>query len=203
MKRFAIKKHHPESGMSLLELMFAGFVLTVGMLGALVMITTAIQSNSRNKYDSTGTMVAQLVLEHQTTMPTNQTDVAGALVTSIPVTDCETPTHSPKTWSVAVGGADVASGGAGAKIDLSSFGTNPNYGNIDWTQDAASVPAGYIMYYYSCGDVTWEARWNIQQVSNLAKLITVSARHSGTETAKVKSGMIFAPPVTLRTINGP
>jgi Tfp pilus assembly protein PilV len=182
-----------ERGMSLLELMFAGFVLTVGMLGSLIMVVIAIQSNSRNKFDSTGTMVAQLVMEHINTIPTNQ-QIAGTntLVTAIPVADCTTPIHASQTWQISVvGGSPV---GNGAAITGS---------NIDWTQAYAAVPNGYKMQYWSCGDVVWEVRWNVQQLTNLTKLIVVSARQSGTANAVTRSGFIFAPPVTLRTISGP
>jgi len=178
-----------EAGMSLLELMFAGLVLTVGMLGSLIMITTAIQSNGRNKFDSTGTMVAQLVIEHINTMPTNQLDGTGALVTSIPITDCERPDNDPpSTWTV-----QVTAGGADLEAD----------GDIDWTQTYDSVPDNYKMRYWSCGDVVWEARWNVVQLTNLTRLITVSARQSGTANATTTSGWIFAPPITLRTVSGP
>src|SRR5262249_41356683 len=96
-----VRGRTPESGMRLLELMFAGLGLTVGMLGALIMIVIAIQSNSRNKFDSTGTMVAQLVMEHINTMPTNQINMAtGGLVTQIPVTDCNTAIHAAQTWQI-------------------------------------------------------------------------------------------------------
>jgi hypothetical protein len=182
-----------ESGMSLLELMFAGFVLTVGMLGSLIMIVIAIQSNSRNKFDSTGTMVAQLVMEHINTMPTNQLDAGGVLVTQIPVTDCETDSHVAQTWQISVVGG-VPPNGNGATIAGS---------NIDWTQTYAGVPNGYKMQYWSCGDVVWEVRWNIQQLTTLTKLIVVSARQAGTANAVTRTGFSFAPPVTLRTISGP
>jgi hypothetical protein len=187
------RKRGKQEGMSLLELMFAGFVLTVGMLGALIMIVIAIQSNSRNKFDSTGTMVAQLVMEHINTMPTNQLDAAGALVTQIPVTDCTTPTHAAQTWPIVVTGGPAPNG----------LGANIAGSNIDWTQPYAAVPNGYKMQYYSCGDVSWEVRWNVQQLTTLTKLIVVSARQSGTANAVTRTGFSFAPPVTLRTISGP
>jgi Tfp pilus assembly protein PilV len=188
------KRQSTQRGMSLLELMFAGFVLTVGMLGSLILITTAMQSNNRNRFDSTGTMVAQLVMEHINTMPTNQIDPAtGNLVTQIPITDCATSAHAAETWNVSVVGGPVGAGN-GATIAGAE---------IDWTQTYAAVPTGYKMRYWSCGDVVWEVRWNIQQLSNLTKVIIVSSRQSGTANATVKTGMIFAPPVTLRTVSGP
>jgi Tfp pilus assembly protein PilV len=190
-KQVRTKSRYAERGMSLIELAFAGFVLTVGMLGSLVLILAAMQNNSRSKFDSTGTMVAQLVMEHINTMPTNQTS-GGVLVTSIPITDCTTPSHAGQTWNVSVVGQNPA--GVGAAISGSE---------IDWTQDYAAVPAGYKMLYWSCGDVVWEVRWHIAQWSGLTKVIVVSARQSGTANAKVKSGFIFSPPVTLRTVSGP
>jgi Tfp pilus assembly protein PilV len=186
------QRHKSQRGMSLLELMFAGFVLTVGMLGSLILITAAMQSNNRNRFDSTGTMVAQLVMEHINTMPTNQIDPAtGTTVASIPITDCATASHAAQTWTVSVVGNPA---GAGAAISGS---------DIDWTQTYAAVPANYKMQYWSCGDVVWEVRWHIVQVSTLTKLIIVASRQSGTANVSVKTGMIFAPPVTLRTVSGP
>jgi Tfp pilus assembly protein PilV len=189
MRKRTLNKRSTESGLSLLELMFAGFVLTVGMLGSLIMILNAMQSNSRSKFDSTGTMVAQLVMEHINTMPTNQTS-GGVLVTQIPITDCATASHAAQTWNVSV----VGTGGQGAAVSGSE---------IDWTQNYAAVPNGYKMQYWSCGDVVWEVRWHINQISTLTKIIIVSARQSGTANASVKSGFIFSPPVTLRTVSGP
>jgi hypothetical protein len=197
MKRTGKKKRSSEIGMSLIELMFAGFVLTVGMLGSLVMVLVAIQSNTRNKFDSTGTMVAQLVMEHINTMPTNQVDPAtAALVTQINITDCQRPDNNPPTtWPLGVTGGDPAFGGNGAQLNAA--------GDIDWTQPGGNVPAGYRMLYYSCGDIVWEARWNIQQLSSLTKLITVSSRQAGTAGAQPRTAWVFAPPVTLRTVSGP
>ena len=44
-----------EAGMSLIELMIAMIVLVVGMMGIMVMISTAITTNARNKMDTTAT----------------------------------------------------------------------------------------------------------------------------------------------------
>src|SRR6266478_3860373 len=52
-----------ERGMSLLELVIAMAVLTIGMMGSMVMILTGMQSNSRNKTDNTATVLDQEILE--------------------------------------------------------------------------------------------------------------------------------------------
>jgi Tfp pilus assembly protein PilV len=201
MRRTRIRRaRSPQSGMSLIELMIAGFVLTVGMMGSLAMIMIAIQSNSRSKFDSTGTMVAQLVIEHINTMPTNQNRLDGTPATYIPVTDCTTyhpngtVNHTAKTWQVKIVGGSVGTN-VGADLDANK--------NIDWTQTYARVPDGYKMLYYSCGDVVWEARWSIMTISNLTRLVTVSSRQSGTAGKTPSSGYVFALPVTLRTVSGP
>jgi hypothetical protein len=123
-------------------------------------------------------------------MPTNQM-AGGALVTQIPITDCATAAHPAQTWQVGVSGDSI---GTGAAL---------NGSEIDWTQSYAAVPAGYKMQYWSCGDVVWEVRWHVRQLTTLTKIVIVSARQSGTANANVKTGFLFAPPVTLRTISGP
>src|ERR1700740_77523 len=52
-----------ESGMSMLELLIAMTVLAVGMLGCVVMILAGVQSNSRNKNDTTAVVLDQEILE--------------------------------------------------------------------------------------------------------------------------------------------
>jgi prepilin-type N-terminal cleavage/methylation domain-containing protein len=52
-----------ESGVSLIELLIAMTVLAVGMLGCVVMILAGVQSNSRNKTDTTAVVLDQEILE--------------------------------------------------------------------------------------------------------------------------------------------
>ncbi len=61
------------AGMSLLELMIACLVLVVGLLGGMILITTTIANNNRNKWDSTGTLLAQKTLEAIASVPANAT----------------------------------------------------------------------------------------------------------------------------------
>ena len=49
--------------MSLIELMVAMVVLVVGMLALMLLVTTSISGNNRNKLDTTGTMLAQTVID--------------------------------------------------------------------------------------------------------------------------------------------
>src|SRR6202521_3791225 len=57
-----------ESGMSLLELMIAMTVLTVGLLGSMVMILTAMGPNSRSYEDNYATILDQEIMEKFATL---------------------------------------------------------------------------------------------------------------------------------------
>jgi Tfp pilus assembly protein PilV len=192
-----LDKH--ERGMSLIELMIASFVLVVGMLGSLSLILMAIATNSRNKYDTTGTMLAQMVIEQVNTLPTTTPN------TTITMTDCETKDaagnikHAAKDHTVAVVGGDmyVPKGAKLVPVDDTDSSRRP--GDIDFTEATPADP-NYQMSWYTCGDAVFDIRWNITKVSERSRLITVSARQL---LYKGKNANLYAPPVTLRTISGP
>ena len=172
-----------ESGMSLLELMIAMTVLTVGMLGSMVLILTAMESNSRNKTDNLATILDQEVMEKFATL--NNYPKAG----SATIYDCALTGGSADSHLVSLGQGTYASGGNGAALYTSS--TVPagyNVGDIDWSQAtptlATSTTAGYAMLYRTCSGDNYEVRWNIMDgnagsppVSRIS-LLTVSARET-------------------------
>src|SRR5436309_3300736 len=57
------KKFTSESGMTLIELSIAGFVLVFGMLSIMGLLMIAVGNNGRSKIDSTATMLTQAVVE--------------------------------------------------------------------------------------------------------------------------------------------
>src|SRR6266852_4133667 len=63
--------HRIECGISIIELLIAITVLAVGMAGLAVLFSIAIMNNSRSKGDTTGTMLAQTVLEKIAAEPAN------------------------------------------------------------------------------------------------------------------------------------
>src|SRR5205085_8600400 len=97
---FAYK--NSQRGMTLVELLIAMAILAVGMAGVLVMITSAISTNSRNRNDSTGTMLAQMVTEQITAQPSTSS-------TNPVIKDC-----GGVNWNI--GTAGLASPGQGANI---------------------------------------------------------------------------------------
>jgi prepilin-type N-terminal cleavage/methylation domain-containing protein len=194
-----------ETGMSLLELMIAMTVLTVGMLGSMVMILTAMESNSRNKTDNLATILDQEVMEKFATL--NNYPKAG----SATIYDCALTGGNADWHLVSLFQGTYASGGNGAALYTSS--TVPagyNVGDIDWSQAtptlATSTTAGYAMLYRTCSGDNYEVRWNIMDANSSVpngtvsriSLLTVSARQTAAKGSKL--GMLFAPPTTLRTL---
>lgn len=184
-----------QGGMTLIELMIAMAVLAIGMAGVMILITTGIATNSRNKGDTTGTMVAQMVLDKIATYPANAAGI-------IQVTDCR-PANlgGPQLLNISTAAAALPVG-AGAQLDPAGSGT------INWAQAQANVPVNYGMTYYVCGaqgtSAPYDVRWNIAQMTVIGgttynKLIVVSARPLGV-LGGAAQGVYYQPPVTLRTI---
>jgi prepilin-type N-terminal cleavage/methylation domain-containing protein len=172
-----------QSGMSLIELMIAMVVLVVGMLALMTLVTTSTGSNNRNKLDTTGTLVAEKVLD----------GIAATQNTTFTMTDCNPA--GVTTWTI--GSAPAASPGAGASVTSN--------GNIDFTQAYSGVTANYKMRYVSCGvggtQATYDVRWNVLRLTDYTKLVTVSARQLGVNPTNTNLPF-FSPPITLRTIAG-
>jgi len=197
MKKRFLRKRSGQKGMTLIELMIATFVLCVGMLGSLAMIFMAIATNSRNKFDTTGTMIAQTVIEQINTLPTNSS-IGGVEVTAISLTDCQTTSHAAVTHSISVAAGSVGTPVGAALVGNSDTDLSRKPGDIDFSETAP--PTGYNMKWHTCGDIEYDVRWNIVQVSERSKLVTVAARQQIFSRNNVK---MYAPPVTLRTISGP
>jgi len=187
--------------MSIIELLIAMSVLSVGMLGAMAMILAGMQSNSRNKNDSAAVVLDQEILEMFATYqfyPTN-----GYVV----VTDCGT-TAASVHWANVVQGT-TAVGGAGARLYTAATAPRPSMvGDIDWTQPppafATNGVRGYAMTYQTCNGDTYEVRWNVMEVnpnaSGIAALsmLTVSSRQ--TSAANARNATLFAVPTSLHTL---
>ena len=192
-----------QSGMSLIELMIAMAVLSIGMLGSVGMILAAIQSNARNKNDTTAVVLDQQVLEMFATL--NNYPTTGTVL----IEDCAVLGAGSTHQASLVEGAAPAGNGA----VLYTAGTAPlpsQVGDIDWTAAApafatAGAP-GYAMNYQTCNGDTFEVRWNVMTVNpnppgstnTRISLLTVSSRQTSAKGSG--SGMLFTPPTTLKTL---
>ena len=174
-----------EQGMTLIELMMAMVILAVGLGALSILFTTAIQTNNKNAKDSSATMLAQLLLEEISAQPANTS-------TNLTVTDC-----GGNPFPVATLGA-AAPAGRGASLTAT--------GRIDQTQAYSAVLANYAMQYVACGTgsrrATYDVRWNVITLTPQSRLITVSARQSQGTGVGLLGGLVYAMPVTLRTIGG-
>ena len=150
-------ERHAQSGITMIELMIASFVLTFGMLSLIGLLMVAIGNNGRSKIDTTATMLNQSVIEQ----------IGAVLENGGPgtITDCA---NTP--WA----------------IDTSTGGANLSGGYIDFTQ-ASPPAGFFMNYVECSGTVKslYDVRWNIQNMSsNKTFLITVGAKPKGSLPAR-------------------
>lgn len=172
-----------QKGSSLIEVMFAMFILAIGILGSLVLILSAMGANARSSQDTNATMLTQSVMAQVLSASANSSP-------TLSVTDCGGVSHGIATLG-------AAPPGIGAKL-------NGN-GHVDFSQTRGGPgsPPNYYMLYKTCGvkegQKTYDVRWNIQTLSTHTKLVTVSAKLADVN----NDNRYFALPVTMQTIAGP
>src|ERR1700740_3631124 len=93
-----------ESGMSMIELLIAMTVLAVGLLGCVVMILAGVQSNARNKNDTTAVVLDQEILEMFATYKNYPTSGLVA------ITDCSVGAASVHNASVVQAAGPLGAG---------------------------------------------------------------------------------------------
>ncbi len=170
-----------DSGITMIEVLMAGAILTITSLGMIGLIVGSIATNNRNKIDTTQTMLAQSILEQ---INSTFNGIATSALVDCSGTTFTIDTVIPNTGSV---GAALSSG------------------LIDWTQ--ASPPSGYHMDYVvrtpctSTGSIqgTYDVRWHLDQVGTTnSYLITVGAKLKN----HGEGNKLFSAPVTLRFMSG-
>jgi Tfp pilus assembly protein PilV len=159
--------------MSLIELMIASFVLVVGIAGTMPLVAVALGSNSRSRQQNNSAAIAQMLTE-------KIASVKASTSPTLTITDCTGASFTVST--TAPGGSSLTSSG-----------------DVDYSQAAVT---NYQMLYTNCGtggsQVVYDVRWNITQPSTYTKLLSVSAKKSGSATNPV----YFSLPVTIRTLVG-
>jgi len=166
-----------QRGMSLIELMIAILVLTVGIAGCAIVIPIAIGRNYANRQQGNSTVMAQMVLEKIMSVPANTT-------TTLTITDCGGTAHTVNT-------AGSAGPGSGSSLLAS--------GAVDFSK---SQVGNYSMDYTTCGtngrQAVYDVRWNIQTPSTFVKLVTVSAKLK----SSTGNAAMFSLPVTISSMIG-
>jgi prepilin-type N-terminal cleavage/methylation domain-containing protein len=187
-----------ERGMSLLELMFAMIVLSVGMLGAMTLMVVGISGNGRNKKDTQATILDQQILEEFATLqqyPKAQTVV---------INDCAlTGANAHKANLLQA----FAPGNGATLLTTGNAPTPDKVGDIDWSVApptlATATTAGYAMNYTTCGGDIYQVRWNVTEINNRLSLLTVSAQQIGavnTGSPTAANAVANSRPTTLRTM---
>ena len=187
--------------MTLIELVIAMSVLSVGMLGSMAMIVLGMQSNSRNKYDTTSTVLDQEIIEKFSTLKKYPQP------TYVAIYDCALTGSNVHQASL---GAGVSPAGSGAAMYL-AFPPAPSadkVNDIDWTVAAptlaTSAVQGYAMAYQTCTGDIYEVRWNVMTVSGRISMLTVSTRQRETNqangTTTQNRAVLYAQPTTLHAL---
>lgn len=194
-------KRNRQGGFSLIELMLAMIVLTIGLLGGMVIIVTAIASNTRNRFDTAAVALAQSTMDRIIVLS------AGAAGQTTQMTDCTGNVNTLNTSAVAGGGSPLTSI------------ANVSNGNqvIDFTQPPV---ANYQMFYTLCAagatdglplgvPQIYDVRWNIQTVAAAPgftvnqEMVLVAAKNiGGVGNGNQNPSHLFAMPITLRAIRG-
>jgi len=158
--------------MTLIELMIAMVVLLVGAVASMSLVALSIGGNSRNRQQSNSTAISQMVTEKISSVKASTSPI-------LTITDC---LANSTTVYTAAGGSPLTSSG-----------------DVDFTSAAV---ANYQMLYTDCGtggrQVTYDVRWNVQQLTPYVKFLTVSAKMQNAG-GDLK---YFALPVTIRTLVG-
>lgn len=203
-----LRDRTPQCGFTLVEMMIAIAVLGIGMSGAIVMLTMGMKTDSRNKTDTTATVLDQEVIELYSTLKTYPQP------TFVTISDCAVTNN---THEADLGQGAAPTGNGAVLYTTASAPSTSQVGDIDWTQAAPTLATttqpGYAMEYQTCSGDVYEVRWNVMNLTPAAppagssgrlSLLTVSAREraavvTGPNGAQVQP-VLFALPVTLRSM---
>lgn len=195
------RRHWPAvAGFTMIELMIAIVMLMIGVVAVAQLVPNAMQSNFRNRYDSTGLIIAQRQLEQMLNQPLD----AGQPVVGSHYTFQMVPPGGGTPVAINIGIRSPGSGcapftgfncsAAGASVVALPSG----HLAINWTgQTSASVPAGYINNFVNTEGFQYETRWRVitlyQTINGanieVGKRIIISTRGGPPGVAR--------PPVTL------
>lgn len=175
-----------QGGFSLIELLISLTMLTIGMAGIAVLVTSAMVTNYRNRNDTTATMLSQRVLSRIASTTVNS-------ATTPTITDC-----GGTAWTIAT------TAGGTSNASLVTVDNAPDMiGNIDWSQNYSAIGANYRMRFQTCSGTRYEVRWNITAVNAYTNQVTVGARALAAASGNASLRQLqYGTPVTLRSIVG-
>jgi prepilin-type N-terminal cleavage/methylation domain-containing protein len=181
-----------QAGFTLVELLVSIVILLVGIVAAAQLVATAIDFNLRNRYDSTGLIVAQRQLEQMVRQPL--TVKGGASVTDYNFTD----TDGVVCYIGAVPNPETAPPTQAAPGPVQS-GCPVVNGFMGFA--APCTATGYFKVV-NAGANSYDVRWNVVTIygNNNGKIGPVQKRI--TIAARATSGR-FLSPTSLSVLVGP
>jgi hypothetical protein len=170
-----------QAGVSMIEVMVASLLLVIASLSILTLISISIVTNNRNRMDSTGTMLAQTVVQQI------KATLIGSGVASL--TDCD-----GTAWSI-----DSSPGGSllsGDTIDFSETSPPTNY-HMNFVMKSPCTPTGDPLEAY-------DVRWHVEIVGDSAGTPTRTyAIYLGARKQNHGEGnMFYSLPVNFRVMVG-
>jgi len=197
-----------ERGFTLVELMIAIAILGIGMLGAMVLMLMGMQTDTRNKTDTTATVLDQQVIELYSTLKTYPQP------SFVTITDCALTASNAHEADL---GQGAVTGNGATLFTTATAPTTAQIGDINWSAPlptlATATQAGYAMEYQTCSGDLYEVRWNVMNLTPATppagsagrlSLLTVSARQkaavSATAAGAANVPILYAVPVTLRSM---
>lgn len=195
-------------GFTMIELLIAIVVLLVGVVAVAQLIPAAIESNFRNRYDSTAMIIAQRQLEQMIAedmvAPISPPVAVGAdwfftvLRADGTTFTCNIGLNDP---------ADVANDpaqtttGAGANLVTLPDGTLV----VNWTQAGGAVPVGYrdvvtIAGATAAESYQYETRWNVKTYYQTFNAVQVPVGKRILISTRGGPPGVAAPPTTLMAL---
>lgn len=142
------------AGFTMIELLIAILLLMLGIVPLLAAITTAMERNLENRYDSTGLILCQRQLE---LMLAADLDVNEAAVAGHYSFNATQPNGTAVTLRMGSSDMTNPTSTAGAATTLTG-----GQMAIDWIgQASASVPVGYRDNFLNAEGYQYETRWNV------------------------------------------
>lgn len=191
-KRRTCTPGNRQRGFSLIELVVAMLVLTVGMVGGVAIISVAIASNANSRFDTGAVALAQSTMDRIIVISAS---ASGSQLTTN-MTDCNGTAHSINT----------APGGA---FYTTISGLSNETQVIDFS---AAAVTGYQMNYTLCGaggagytgqPQTYDVRWYIGNGSTQGtQLVLVAAKNISEYQNGLSQTKYFSIPITLRALRG-
>jgi Flp pilus assembly protein TadG len=170
-----------ESGVGMIEMMIASLILAIASLSILGLISVSIVTNNRNKMDSTGTMLAQSVIEQ----------VKATLIGTgnASLTDCD-----GTDWAI-----ETSTGGAaltGVSIDFTEASPPADY-YMNYVMRSPCTTTG-------AEGITYDVRWRVEVVGASAGTPTNTyAIYLGARKQNHSEGnMFYSLPVNFRVLVG-